>query len=392
MNKGFPSEQKIGDQKYSTLQPIGAGRHAADMFPKALAPLQALDFVPTGGTNKSVIITGTSAKVGDVVRFTAGNEFGVEVAIVSITGDELFFGHKFSTIFSATDTCKIYRPITLTISADGELVTSSGPLQFIRDAVAQQVIKDTVDSNNTIGLPVEIVAANGTEINITAGDINIQTTHTGPNPDSMQIGDGVQILEMTVDNEAKTFDATTHTALGVGNASLSSIDTKLTSQSTAANQTTGNASLSSIDTKLDSQATAANQTTGNASLSSIDTKLDSQATAANQALILAAISAGKDKEIYESIFNAALALTTAGFSSIGSIIPLGEVVREIEIIYKAGDTIELFDGSAGNSLGIVTQGGGKLPIKVTGDGVKQFHLKSLGSNFTATDLVVNFIK
>lgn len=55
---------------------------------------------------------------------------------------------------------------------------------------------------------------------------------------------------------------------------------------TTANQTTGNASLSSIDTKLSSQSTAANQTTGNASLSSIDTKLSSQATAANQSTLL----------------------------------------------------------------------------------------------------------
>jgi hypothetical protein len=40
--------------------------------------------------------------------------------------------------------------------------------------------------------------------------------------------------------------------------------------------------LAEIDTKLSSQATATNQTTGNASLSSIDTKLSSQATATNQ--------------------------------------------------------------------------------------------------------------
>ncbi len=56
-------------------------------------------------------------------------------------------------------------------------------------------------------------------------------------------------------------------------ASLASIDTKLTGVSTAANQVTGNSSLSSIDTKLSSQATAANQATGNASLASIDSKL-----------------------------------------------------------------------------------------------------------------------
>ncbi len=58
-------------------------------------------------------------------------------------------------------------------------------------------------------------------------------------------------------------------------ASLSSIDTKLTSQATAAKQDTGNTSLASIDTKLTSQATAAKQDTGNTSLASIDGKLTS---------------------------------------------------------------------------------------------------------------------
>lgn len=57
----------------------------------------------------------------------------------------------------------------------------------------------------------------------------------------------------------------------------------------AANQTTGNASLSSIDSKLSSQATASNQSTGNASAASIDTKLNSQATSANQSILVTTV-------------------------------------------------------------------------------------------------------
>lgn len=62
-------------------------------------------------------------------------------------------------------------------------------------------------------------------------------------------------------------------------ASLSSIDTKLTSQATATKQDTGNTSLASIDTKLTSQATAANQTTGNTSLGNLDINLGAKADA-----------------------------------------------------------------------------------------------------------------
>lgn len=63
-----------------------------------------------------------------------------------------------------------------------------------------------------------------------------------------------------------------------------------TGASTAANQATGNASLSSIDGKLTGVATAANQATGNASLSSIDGKLSSlgqKAMAASVPVVLA---------------------------------------------------------------------------------------------------------
>lgn len=58
-----------------------------------------------------------------------------------------------------------------------------------------------------------------------------------------------------------------------GNASLSSIDTKLSSVATTAKQDTGNTSLASIDTKMDNAATWVKQDTGNASLASIDGKL-----------------------------------------------------------------------------------------------------------------------
>lgn len=67
--------------------------------------------------------------------------------------------------------------------------------------------------------------------------------------------------------------AATDAKQDTGNASLASIDGKV---ATAAAQATGNTSLSSIDTKLTSQATAANQTSGNAALTSILGQLDSK--------------------------------------------------------------------------------------------------------------------
>jgi len=62
--------------------------------------------------------------------------------------------------------------------------------------------------------------------------------------------------------------ASTSTLQTTGNTSLSSIDTKLTSQATATKQDTGNTSLASIDGKV---ATSAKQDTGNTTLSTIAT-------------------------------------------------------------------------------------------------------------------------
>jgi hypothetical protein len=69
------------------------------------------------------------------------------------------------------------------------------------------VAKDTADSANTVAVPVEIVSGSGTEINITAGDLNVQTSAYGPNYDSMRIGDGINELAINANLEALTRDA-----------------------------------------------------------------------------------------------------------------------------------------------------------------------------------------
>jgi hypothetical protein len=67
-------------------------------------------------------------------------------------------------------------------------------------------------------------------------------------------------------------------------------------------------------------------------------------------------------------------------------------IREIEIKYEDGTPIEVFDASGGNSLGIIAQGEGKIPVSIIGDNAKQIHLRALGANFTAPNLIVNAIK
>lgn len=218
-------------------------------------------------------------------------------------------------------------------------------LQFIvKDGVQVPVTKSTGTPSNTVGIPVEIVAATGTPINITAGDINVQLTDMGLNPDSVKLGDGSGNYlkvnadgssDVTIKNSSITVTASSlplptgasteakqdslitkvtdipnvisaeggvqpskgiavlgHTGTGivrhlrVDNTGIVQVavnsNVLATDAATATNQVTGNSSLSSIDGKLTGVATAANQSTANLSLSSIDTKLSSQATASNQ--------------------------------------------------------------------------------------------------------------
>jgi hypothetical protein len=98
---------------------------------------------------------------------------------------------------------------------------SANAVSYNLNGVLTAVSKDTVTPANSKALPVEITGTTG-PINITAGDLNVQLSDTGANPDKTRIGDGTNQLGITASSEAKVSDATAQ-------ASLASIDTKLTS-------------------------------------------------------------------------------------------------------------------------------------------------------------------
>lgn len=83
-----------------------------------------------------------------------------------------------------------------------------------KDGIQVPITKDTLDPNGTIGMPVEIVAVDGTEINITAGDINVQTSHAGVSYDSMRVGDGINLLQINANLQAEVHDTDLNTAIG----------------------------------------------------------------------------------------------------------------------------------------------------------------------------------
>lgn len=97
--------------------------------------------------------------------------------------------------------------------------SSSGSVQFLRDSVLTQVTEDTITPANNIPLPVKLTSVTG-DVNITAGDLNVQLSDVGPNADVTKIGDGTNRLEITSSSEAKVNDASANTELAAINTKL----------------------------------------------------------------------------------------------------------------------------------------------------------------------------
>ncbi len=205
---GYDEDQYKVRKNFVTVAPCGSGVVGMDVLPKAMFPTTAIAKIVEAQTTSRVLkCTAHGARVGDVVRFVNGLNESIEARVNSIPdANTVILASKLENAPGVGDNFFVMRFITLTLDKDGRLSTSSGPMQFIRDGLAQQVIEDTVTPANSRPMPVLLHGATGT-INITAGDLNVQNTHTGANPDSMQIGNGTDILEITAANEAKTSDA-----------------------------------------------------------------------------------------------------------------------------------------------------------------------------------------
>jgi hypothetical protein len=276
--KGFPTSGKMFKQneldykvdgidlkKFVTVQPIGSDKYGLDVVTKGYYTYKINAVIEAGSTDVTVVITNHGAKIGDVLRVkvSANPIEQMEAAVIEIVDANTFrLGSVLSAELQAGDTVDLTRPRSFNVDADGNIVTSQGPLQFVKDSAAVTVIEDTVDPSNNQPLPVKLTDVTG-DINITAGDLNVQLSHTGATPDSTQIGDGTNVLGITASNEAKVIDAAAGTKL----------DSLLTELQLKADLTdTQPVSAASLPLPTGA-ATEAKQDTGNTSLSSIDGKL-----------------------------------------------------------------------------------------------------------------------
>ena len=238
--KGWPSQAKesqTGPQEFSTVSPVGPYKHALDVIDRSTVSVVVADLAETGSTTKSIAATAHSALKGDRIRFTSGNLIGQEVEVLSVDTDVINLAFFLSEAPAASDGFDILRPTSLTVAADGGISTSPGPVQFVLDGVDTEVNEDTVTPANNAPLPVKLTGVTG-DVNITAGDLNVQLSHTGASFDSTRIGDGTNLMAVNASLEAQVRDDDAITELQsivTNTGSISNLDVAL---STRASETT----------------------------------------------------------------------------------------------------------------------------------------------------------
>ena len=169
MSKGFASQEKLGEQRHVTVVPTGSTKHALDVTPKAIFPTNLVPFTPVSATyqvgvivsglpvtRQLIEITAHGGKEGDVLRFDTGPLVNIEASVLSVVdANTLEISLRVSNADAVASTCLVMRHITLTLDANGSLVTSSGPIQYILDAAAEEAEEDTATPANNRGLPTQ---------------------------------------------------------------------------------------------------------------------------------------------------------------------------------------------------------------------------------------------
>lgn len=229
-DNGYSNQKKKGLAQFETVHNLGSGAHGKSVAPKSLYEITAsaaiVSVTDIKGSNGQVEywnieLTGHGASVGNIFRIDAGTLINSEYEILQVIDANNFYILPITDVKpAAAMTAVILGWVTNKVAADGSInvAITSAPTQFNYDGVPQTVEQDTaVPANNralpnlnfiikdgvqvpvtkntgtpanTIGMPVEIVAASGTPINITAGDINVQLSDQGANFDSLRVGDG----------------------------------------------------------------------------------------------------------------------------------------------------------------------------------------------------------
>jgi len=261
--KGFPIEGRREDltsqdiklkPKFSTITPLGSRRRALDVNGGGYYEVSAAAAVEAGSTSSLIVITGHSVKVGDLIRIiTSANGIEEQEMFVEEVVDANSFklAGDCSAEFAAADTIDIYRYVTQKLTSDGSSTATltSPPIQInvLSGGITTPttVLDDQDTPANTVPIPVKLFGASGS-LTITSDELNVQLSHSSASPDSVQIGDGVEIMAINASLEAQVRDDDANTALTAVNTNLGTIETDIEALATLL--TDLNEALASIGT------------------------------------------------------------------------------------------------------------------------------------------------
>lgn len=304
---GFSTQVKYGDAQHKTIHNLGSQRYGTAVSTKALSEISAVPLSITGvavdpkdAKTYFLEVAGHGTRKGDVIRFMSGSLVDYELEVVEAVDASIIKILNVGAVLVG-DTVKPMRWVTSKSDREGNLNFSPGPTTYIKEGASVVVTEDSTTPANTkalpalatiykdgvqtplsdsstpsevVAMPVKIMAVDGTNINITTGDINIQSTSEGASFDSIRLGDGSGVyLKIEADGSINAIvdqsvtegkldgiqavldiingkDFATETKLEAVRLLIASLDGK-----DFATETT----LAAVSTKLDSLATSAGQ-------------------------------------------------------------------------------------------------------------------------------------
>lgn len=380
--KGYPSQEKESrtSPQFSTIEPVRTLQNALSVLSHMFVEDMGSDLVEANSTESVIVATAHAARRGDVIRFEAGALSGYEVKVWAVTANEIELAEELPSAPALGVSFEILRHRYPRID---NLGGAASTFQFVRDGAAQQVVEDTAVPANNIPLPVKLTGVTG-DLIITAQNLNIQSTHTGANPDSMQIGDGTDLLAISAAGEASVVDSAARTSLASVDGKLpaslgaklsaASLSVVLASDQAALPITDNGGSLTIDNANLDvALSTLATQATLAAMSAKLPATLGQKAMAASLAVVIASdqgalpVVMGAGMSAIDRARNdyAASPVSTAAYVQL--IAATAAAIKEVEIFDSSGQTLVLAVGGAGvevDQVYVLPGGNGRIPLSI----------------------------
>jgi hypothetical protein len=235
-------------------------------------------------------------------------------------------------------------------------------------------------------MPVELFGASGL-INITAGDIDIHTSHAGINYDSMRIGDGTTLAGVTLTNDLKVFD--------------SALDAKITSCDTDDVTITSSVLPTGAATEATLAALAAEDfatETTLAALSAKVTAVDTGAVVVSSSALptgaateatLATLKSGKSSVNISRNDYSITPVTTGAYTQL--IASTSALINEFEIFDSSGQTLVLAVGPAASEVDqiyVFPGGNGRVPLSIASG--SRISIKAVSATANVGEITINF--